>query len=291
MLCRKSLCDQVVTIKLDRQQLPSLRLQPFSRLSGARSLHLQHNCLSTVPELAPALPCLRFLSLAHNQLTSFLGLEHFSSLATLDVSHNEVQALEATHLPASLIFLKVANNPCSRQLPLGLKTVLARLPVLKELDGVSVTAHLREGATNLTDEQDLEALLNASMATSASASDVGDEDSDASGESDTCIDAEGQPADCDPVQATDRKSAPEQPTAASTASELSHPAPASLIMDDEKATEVSMLLSSPDDASPSASEQAVAPIMQDVLCKLQSVQVSALEVCRQVRLTGRYVRG
>ena len=97
----------MVTVRLDRQDLAALSAAAFRRLPNARSLHLQHNRLSSVPALHTHLPALRFLSLAHNQLTSCAGLEHLSTLMTLDASHNRICELELSHLPTSLRFLQV----------------------------------------------------------------------------------------------------------------------------------------------------------------------------------------
>lgn len=50
---------------------------------------------------------LRFLSVAHNQLTELPSLQGLDSLFTLDASHNALAACSCDVLPASLRYLDV----------------------------------------------------------------------------------------------------------------------------------------------------------------------------------------
>jgi Leucine-rich repeat (LRR) protein len=56
-----------MTVRLDSLGLCSLSASVLGQLSACKSLHLQHNRLTSCSTLA-ALPCLTFLALAHNQL-------------------------------------------------------------------------------------------------------------------------------------------------------------------------------------------------------------------------------
>jgi Leucine-rich repeat (LRR) protein len=106
---RQDLCNQVATVKLDRQALRTIVAATFSRLPGVRSLHLQHNYFSVVPPLWENLPQLRVLCLSDNKLTSCGGCARFASLVTLDVSNNAIPELLPLELPRSLLFLKVRH--------------------------------------------------------------------------------------------------------------------------------------------------------------------------------------
>jgi Leucine-rich repeat (LRR) protein len=126
--CRQGLCDQVVTIRLDRQQLTSVPVAAFARLRNARSLHLQHNRLTALLPLAPSLPALRFLSLARNELTSIEACNALNELMTLDVSHNRLAALEPAHFPVALRFLRVCAGTATGSLPVAASFVFSCLP-------------------------------------------------------------------------------------------------------------------------------------------------------------------
>jgi hypothetical protein len=104
---RQTLCDQVVTARLDRQALAAFRPSVLRRLPNVSSLHLQHNRLKELLPLRTFVTALRFLSLAHNELVSFAGLESLEQLMTLDVAHNNVCELDPQQFPPSLRFLKV----------------------------------------------------------------------------------------------------------------------------------------------------------------------------------------
>lgn len=107
-VCRQQLCDQVQAAKLDRLCLTSIDASALLRLPNLRSLHLQHNSLTSLAPLS-CLSALRFLSAAHNSVSDAAGISHLDGLMTLDLSHNCLAALEPAHLPTSLLFLLVRS--------------------------------------------------------------------------------------------------------------------------------------------------------------------------------------
>jgi hypothetical protein len=122
--CRQQLCDKVETACLDRQQLVSLELAPFLRLPRLKSLHLQHNCLTALPQLNPHLVSLCFLSIAYNSLKTLQPVMHLPALMTLDASHNLIEVCCMNHFPTSLRFLDVSGSSWLVHLPLGFKDML-----------------------------------------------------------------------------------------------------------------------------------------------------------------------
>uniref|UniRef100_A0A8C0VPU5 Leucine rich repeat containing 46 n=1 Tax=Cyanistes caeruleus TaxID=156563 RepID=A0A8C0VPU5_CYACU len=77
--------------------------------------------------------CSRFLCLAGNRIQRVENLQALPHLSALDLSHNQIRALDAEELPRSLRILDLTGNECSRQD--GYRDlVVAALPHLLQLD-------------------------------------------------------------------------------------------------------------------------------------------------------------
>ena len=91
--------------------LTSISVQESTFVHNTRltSLSLAHNLLASVPDLS-GLSSLRSLDLAHNRLASLelARLETAPSLRSLALSHNLVTSLGA--VPASLASLDISHN-------------------------------------------------------------------------------------------------------------------------------------------------------------------------------------
>jgi len=135
-------------VHLDRERLDALDSGVLAGLAGATNLYLQHNRLSSVAALtaAPCLSRLRFLTLAHNRLASLEGLKNLWRLKFLDLSHNrlDAEAADPTGFPQSLVFLKLAGNPCVEDPAAEARVRVAfaeELEHLSQLDGREFSAH------------------------------------------------------------------------------------------------------------------------------------------------------
>ncbi|KAF6252426.1 hypothetical protein COO60DRAFT_1463685 [Scenedesmus sp. NREL 46B-D3] len=104
---RAAACSKLIAVRLDNLHLRSMSASVLEQLSACRSLHLQHNWLTSCSALV-ALPRLTFLAMAHNQLQQVEGLQELTGLLYLDISHNMVQQLGARSLPGSIKYLKLS---------------------------------------------------------------------------------------------------------------------------------------------------------------------------------------
>jgi len=81
---------------------------------------------------------LEYLSLQGNQIEYVTGLSRLENLIYLDLSKNNIQDLRFSQLPEDIIIFKLSDNPFA-ELEDYREIVIANLPELEELDGITVT--------------------------------------------------------------------------------------------------------------------------------------------------------
>ncbi len=150
--------EQQITALFDVQRLTLDRcglnsVSGIELCAAARTVHLQHNEIETVEELA-ALTGARHIDLSHNRLTSLGGaVSGMPHLQTLLLAHNgltctDPASLDPAALPDSLMFLDVSGNiGCDD--PEFIKAVVKAAPGLIQLNGQDV-GDLEEGPATPT---------------------------------------------------------------------------------------------------------------------------------------------
>jgi hypothetical protein len=126
-------CDfsGITHIRLDRLGITSLPPGVVESLSSVTNWYLQHNQLTSLHGLESASKT-RFICAAHNKLTTLAAVQPLRQLIFLDASSNQLNALNVEHLPKSVAFLRLLNNPLATPLDCQHK-LLQHLPRLQEL--------------------------------------------------------------------------------------------------------------------------------------------------------------
>ncbi|KAM5134970.1 leucine-rich repeat-containing protein 46 [Mantella aurantiaca] len=125
-------CLQIV--RLDREGITKLR--NLEAVNRARSLYLQENQIKKIENLE-VLTNLQFLSLSGNRIEEIQNLRCLQNLQFLDLSNNLIQTVNVGELPQNLLILDMSGNPCTKTKGYR-QQVIESLPLLQELDGVSV---------------------------------------------------------------------------------------------------------------------------------------------------------
>jgi Leucine-rich repeat (LRR) protein len=104
-----------------------------SMLLQLKVLHLQHNCLATLPPAFYKLTKLEELNLSDNQLKELsIDISNFAQLHSLDVVGNNMSALPATAARLQLQHFDGArNDPGLSNLPLHLQQLQARGEIVR----------------------------------------------------------------------------------------------------------------------------------------------------------------
>ncbi|XP_042330328.1 leucine-rich repeat-containing protein 46 [Sceloporus undulatus] len=121
-------------LRLDRE-----RISHITNLEGLEQIHsiyLQQNQIQKIENLS-CFPNLKFLSLAGNQISKVENLLCLLKLQFLDLSQNCIETLDIDELPQSLVVLDLTGNKCTNRNGYR-ESVLAALPLLKELDAKSI---------------------------------------------------------------------------------------------------------------------------------------------------------
>eukprot|EP00873_Tetraselmis_striata_P002138 jgi/Tetstr1/422402/TSEL_013240.t1 len=129
---------RITHLRMDRQRLGAAEPAACARMPRLTNVYLQHNRLTAVPDVS-RIAGLRFL---------VAGIRDMPSLMFLDLSHNDIAALDSSELPASLRFLELEGNPCGEgdagdELVIELMAVL---PHLRSVDGMEVDGDDRAAA-------------------------------------------------------------------------------------------------------------------------------------------------
>ena len=122
-------------------------------LAFLRDVDLAHNLLDGNLAFLPSLSALASLKLSHNELQVLPPLDGLSSLSHVDVSNNDLTDVEnlcgSLRGAGCLRTLEVAENPVLAQVADLRLHVLHRLPTLTLLDGAVVSALEKVGSHNL----------------------------------------------------------------------------------------------------------------------------------------------
>ena len=107
-------------VMLDRERIASLndRLASALRTGQCTHLHLQYNRLVDLSFFLSTNPSqfsckLKYLHLAHNNLTTLTGLSNCPMLLYVDVSYNKLEDVPPEALPRPLKFFNIVGNPCT----------------------------------------------------------------------------------------------------------------------------------------------------------------------------------
>lgn len=131
-----SALQSLQTVRLDREGIT--KLSNLEAVNKAHSLYLQENQIKTI-ENVEVLQNLQFLNLSGNRIEKIQNLRSLQNLQFLDLSNNLIQKLNAGELPQNLLILDVSGNPCTKTKGYR-QQVIDALPLLQELDGVTVRA-------------------------------------------------------------------------------------------------------------------------------------------------------
>ncbi|XP_040187177.1 leucine-rich repeat-containing protein 46 [Rana temporaria] len=131
-----SALQSLQTVRLDREGIT--KLTNLEAVDKAHSLYLQENQIKTIENVG-VLQNMQFLNLSGNRIEKIQNLRSLQNLQVLDLSNNLIQKLNAGELPQKLLILDVSGNPCTKTKGYR-QQVLDALPLLQELDGVTVRA-------------------------------------------------------------------------------------------------------------------------------------------------------
>uniref|UniRef100_A0AAQ4PNU9 Leucine rich repeats and immunoglobulin like domains 1 n=1 Tax=Gasterosteus aculeatus aculeatus TaxID=481459 RepID=A0AAQ4PNU9_GASAC len=108
---------RTVSLNLGRNKLTSIDVEAFDGLPNLRELRLDHNELTSIPDLGRAASRIVSLYLHHNMIGSIDGrrTRELSSVETLDLSNNDLTELRGHCFPAGLQIrdLYLSNNKIS----------------------------------------------------------------------------------------------------------------------------------------------------------------------------------
>ncbi|XP_030585862.1 leucine-rich repeats and immunoglobulin-like domains protein 1 isoform X3 [Archocentrus centrarchus] len=108
---------RTVSLNLSHNKLTAISPEVFASLPNLRELRLDHNELTSVPDLGQAAPKIVSLYLHHNKIRSIDGrrTEELVSVETLDLSNNDITELRGQCFPAGLQIrnLHLSNNKIS----------------------------------------------------------------------------------------------------------------------------------------------------------------------------------
>jgi Leucine-rich repeat (LRR) protein len=104
-----------------------------SMLQQLKVLHLQHNCLASLPPAFYKLTKLEELNVSDNQLTELsIDISNFAQLRSLDIAGNSMSALPATAARLQLQHFDGArNDPGLTNVPLHLQQLQARGEIVR----------------------------------------------------------------------------------------------------------------------------------------------------------------
>ncbi|XP_038666521.1 leucine-rich repeats and immunoglobulin-like domains protein 1 isoform X1 [Scyliorhinus canicula] len=125
----------VVYLNLSYNRLTSIDPSVFTELSHLRELRLDHNELTTIPEIGSASTHLVLLYLHHNKIRSIEAnrLRLYESLETLDLAYNEITEIRNNCFPRQLKIkdLYLGNNRISILEPGTFDNLSSTLQVLR----------------------------------------------------------------------------------------------------------------------------------------------------------------
>ncbi|KAL0978550.1 hypothetical protein UPYG_G00172010 [Umbra pygmaea] len=105
---------RTVSLNLGHNKLEDVDVDVFSNLLNLRELHLDHNELTTIPDLGQASSKIVSLYLHHNKIRSIDGtlMRELVSVETLDLSNNDVTEIRGQNFPGGLQIkdLYLGNN-------------------------------------------------------------------------------------------------------------------------------------------------------------------------------------
>ncbi|XP_072270992.1 leucine-rich repeat-containing protein 46 [Pyxicephalus adspersus] len=127
-------------VRLDREGIT--KLSNLEAVKEVHSLYLQENQIKKIENL-DVLKNLQFLSLSGNRIENVQNLRCLQNLQFLDLSNNLIQKLNAGELPQNLMVLDMSGNPCTKTKNYR-QQVLEALPLLQELDGVTVKVQCKQ---------------------------------------------------------------------------------------------------------------------------------------------------
>ncbi|XP_023810762.1 leucine-rich repeats and immunoglobulin-like domains protein 1 [Oryzias latipes] len=108
---------RTVSLNLGHNKLTSINPEAFASLPNLRELHLDHNELTSIPDLGHFASRIVSLYLHHNNIRSIDGrrIRELVSVETLDLSNNEITELRGHCFPAGLQIrdLYLSNNKIS----------------------------------------------------------------------------------------------------------------------------------------------------------------------------------
>ncbi|KAM4587097.1 LOW QUALITY PROTEIN: leucine-rich repeats and immunoglobulin-like domains protein 1 [Odontesthes bonariensis] len=108
---------RTVSLNLGRNKLTSISVEAFANLLNLRELRLDHNELTSIPDLGQASSKIVSLHLHHNKIRSIDGrrTRELVSVETLDLSNNDITELRGHCFPAGLQVrdLYLSNNKIS----------------------------------------------------------------------------------------------------------------------------------------------------------------------------------
>lgn len=126
---------RTVSLNLGHNKLTAIDTESFANLPNLRELRLDHNELTSIPDLRQAASKIVSLYLHHNKIRSVDGrlTRELSSVETLDLSNNDITELQGHCFPAGLPIrdLYLSNNKISVLEPGVLDHLGSALQVLR----------------------------------------------------------------------------------------------------------------------------------------------------------------
>ncbi|XP_019715285.1 leucine-rich repeats and immunoglobulin-like domains protein 1 [Hippocampus comes] len=126
---------RTISLNLGHSKLTDISGEVFANLPNLRELRLDHNELTSIPELGQAASKIVALYLHHNKIRSIEGIRirRLVSLETLDLSNNDITELRGHSFPAGLRIrdLYLSNNKIGALEPGALDHLGSTLQVLR----------------------------------------------------------------------------------------------------------------------------------------------------------------
>ncbi|KAJ7998959.1 hypothetical protein DPEC_G00210400 [Dallia pectoralis] len=100
----RDLPARAVSLYLSYNKLTAIDVEVFSNLLNLRELYLEHNQLTSIPDLGPAATNVTALYLSQNKILTIDGkrMRDLVSLETLDLSNNDITEVRGRGFPAGL---------------------------------------------------------------------------------------------------------------------------------------------------------------------------------------------